>query len=161
MLTSSDPRISLGSRLATTAGLRRSEIVDVHLDDLREDVAGGRSLLVHGKGGAERFVPLADGLDDAIKHYVATYHVTGYLFPGDCKGHIGSTWSGKLINQQLPRPWNLHGLRHRFATTIYQQTHDIIIVQQLLGHESVATTQHYVAYDAEQLRRAVNPADST
>lgn len=159
VLTSHDPRISLGPRLAASAGLRRSEIVVIHLDDFREDPLG-RSLLVHGKGGTDRLVPLADGLDTAIRHYVAAHNITGYLFPGECDGHIGSTWLGKLINQQLPRPWNLHGLRHRFATTIYQQTHDIIVVQQLLGHESVATTQRYLAYNADQLRHAVNLADA-
>lgn len=105
-------------------------------------------------------VPLAEGLDVAIRHYVAAHNTTGYLFPGDHDGHIGSTWIGKLINQQLPRPWNLHSLRHRFAITIYQQTKDLIVVQQLLGHESVATTQRYLAYNAEQLRRAVNLADA-
>ena len=159
VLTSHDPRISLGSRLAASAGLRRSEIIVVHLDDFREDLLG-RSLLVHGKGGTDRLVPLADGLDAAIRNYVAAHHITGYLFPGECDGHIGSNWLGNLINQQLPRPWNLHGLRHRFATTIYQHTHDIIVVQQLLGHESVATTQRYLAYNVEQLRRAVNLADA-
>ncbi|RMB58881.1 tyrosine-type recombinase/integrase [Tessaracoccus antarcticus] len=158
-LTSHDPRISLGSRLAASAGLRRSEIIVVHLDDFREDLLG-RSLLVHGKGGTDRLVPLADGLDSSIRSYVAAHHITGYLFPGECDGHIGSNWLGKLINQQLPPPWNLHGLRHRFATTIYQQTHDIIVVQQLLGHESVATTQRYLAHNGEQLRRAVNLADT-
>ncbi len=159
VLTSHDPRISLGSRLAASAGLRRSEIIVVHVDDFQEDLLG-RSLLVHGKGGTDRFVPLADGLNAAIRDYVASHHITGYLFHGECDGHIGSNWLGKLINQQLPRRWNLRGLRHGFASTIYQQTHDAIVVQQLLGHESVATTQRYLAYNAEQLRCAGNLADA-
>lgn len=145
MLGSRDPRVALGARLAASAGLRRSEIIVVHLDDFVDDLVG-RSLIVHGKGGAERVVPLAAGLDAAIRNHVAGFRVTGYLFPGECDGHIGSTWLGKLINRQLPEPWTLHGLRHRFATTIYQQTRDLIVVQQLLGHESVATTQRYLAY---------------
>ncbi len=77
VLTSHDPRISLGSRLAASAGLRRSEIIVIHLDDFREDGLG-RSLLVHGKGGTDRLVPLADGLDTAIRHYVAAHHITDY-----------------------------------------------------------------------------------
>lgn len=159
LLGSKDPRIALGSRLAASAGLRRSEIILTHVDDLVDDLVG-RSLIVHGKGGTDRLVPLADGLDAAIRNHVTAFGITGYLFPGECDGHIGSTWLGKLINQQLPTPWNLHSLRHRFATTIYQQTKDLIVVQQLLGHESVATTQRYLAYNAEQLRRAVNLADA-
>lgn len=159
ILRSDDPRVALGARLAASAGLRRSEIAVVHLHDFTEDLLG-RSLLVHGKGGSDRFVPLADGLDAAIRDYVRTQGITGYLFPGECSGHIGSAWIGKLINRQLPKPWTLHGLRHRFASTIYRQTHDIIIVQQLLGHESVATTQQYLAFNEAQLRRAVNIADA-
>ena len=101
VLTSHDPRVSLGSRLAASAGLRRSEIIVIHLDDFRDDGLG-RSLLVHGKGGTDRLVPMADGLDAAIRNYVAAHHITGYLFPGECDGHIGSNWLVKLINQQLP-----------------------------------------------------------
>ena len=159
VMDSSDPRIALGARLAASAGLRRSEIAAVHVNDFLDDLTG-RSILVNGKGGATRYVPLADGLDEVLRRHVRDNELTGYLFPGGSNGHIGSAWIGKLINRQLPMPWTLHGLRHRFATTIYQRTGNLIVVQQLLGHESVATTQRYLAYDPEQLRGAVNLADA-
>lgn len=54
----------------------------------------------------------------------------------------------------------LPGRWRRFATTIYQQTRDLIVVQQLLGHESVAITQRFLAYNADQFRTAVNLADA-
>lgn len=103
---------------------------------------------------------LAVGLDAAIRNHVARFGLIGYLFPSECDGHIGSIRMGKLINRQLSEPWTLHGLRHRFATTIYQQTKNLIVVQQLLGHESVAATQRYFAYNADQLRAAVNLTDT-
>lgn len=90
-------------------------------------------------------MPLAAGLDAAIRNHVARLGVTGYLFPGEYDGHFGPTWLGKLINRQLPEPWTPHGLGHRFTTTKYQQTRDLIVVQQLLGHESVATTQRAIS----------------
>jgi len=65
-----------------------------------------------------------------------------------------------LVNAELPKPWTLHGLRHRFATAIYQKTKDLIVVQQLLGHASVATTQRYLAFTSDSLRAAVNAADT-
>ena len=64
-----------------------------------------------------------------------------------------------MVNDQLPKPWTLHGLRHRFATAVYRATRDIIVVQQLLGHASVATTQRYLAFTDDSLRAAVNLAD--
>lgn len=60
------------------------------------------------------------------------------------------------VNGSLPKPWSLHCLRHWLATSIYQATQDIVIVQQLLGHENVSTTQRYVAIANDSLREAVN-----
>ena len=153
-----DPRITMASRLAAFAGLRRGEIPLVQLSDLIDE-PDGRTLLVHCKGGVERLVPVADHLDAAIRQYTREQGITRWLFPGLIEGHISSTWIGKLVNSELPKPWTLHGLRHRFATTVYQQTKDLIVVQQLLGHASVATTQRYLAFTPDALRAAVNAAD--
>lgn len=159
LLHHTDARIALAARLAAHAGLRRSEIALVHTNDLIDDGLK-RSLLVHGKGGVERLVPLSERLEAAIRSYQQQQGITtGWLFPGAISGHISSTWLGKLLNGQLPRPWTLHGLRHRFATAVYAATHDIIVVQQLLGHASVATTQRYLAFTDEQLRAAIELAD--
>ncbi|MDO5066372.1 MAG: tyrosine-type recombinase/integrase [Propionibacteriaceae bacterium] len=154
-----DPRVTMAVRLAAFAGLRRGEIPLVQLSDLIEEPEG-RTLLVHGKGGVERLVPVAEHLDAAIRHYQETQGITRWLFPGLIGGHISATWIGKLVNSELPKPWTLHGLRHRFATTVYQQTKDLIVVQQLLGHASVATTQRYLAFTPDALRAAVNAADA-
>ena len=153
-----DPRITMASRLAAFAGLRRGEIPLVQLSDLIDE-PDGRTLLVHGKGGVERLVPVADHLDAAIRQYTKAQGITRWLFPGLNDGHISATWIGKLVNSELPQPWTLHGLRHRVATTVYQQTKDLIVVQQLLGHASVATTQRYLAFTSDALRAAVNAAD--
>lgn len=157
LLDSPDPRISLGAHLAAGAGLRRSEIAVVSTHDIVEDLLG-RSLTVHGKGGKARLVPLSKALDAAISAYVEEYNISGYLFPGAVDGHISATWLGKLINTSLPKPWSLHCLRHRFATRVYQATKDLVVVQQLLGHENVATTQRYLAFTPDSLRHAVDMA---
>lgn len=159
LLHHADARIALAARLAAHAGLRRGEIALIHTNDFI-DGETGRSLLVHGKGGVERLVPLSDRLDTAIRTYQQHQNITeGWLFPGSISGHVSSTWLGKLLNGQLPRPWTLHGLRHRFATAVYAATKDIIVVQQLMGHASVATTQRYLAFTPEALRNAVNISD--
>ena len=63
-------------------------------------------------------------------------------------------WIGKLATRVLPPPWTLHKLRHRFATVTHDATGDLIVVQQLLGHASLATTQTYVAVNRSRMRVA-------
>lgn len=141
-----DTRTRLILRLAAEAGLRRSEIAQVHHDDLTRDLLGW-SLLVHGKGQKLRIVPLGDELAAELEQAEA------WLFPGGDGGHLSARWVGHLAAEALPGKWTLHTLRHRFATMAYAG-HDLLAVQQLLGHSSSATTQRYVAIDAEQLRAA-------
>lgn len=154
IITGPDDRVGLAARFAAYAGLRRAEIAVVHTSDIANS-----SILVHGKGGHERIVPLSTRLAASITRYQERHHITGWFFPGGTDGHIGVDRIGKLVNSQLPRPWTLHGLRHRFAGAVYAATKDIIVVQQLLGHASVATTQRYLAFTDEQLRAAVDLAD--
>lgn len=146
-----DRRTRLILRLAGEAGLRRAEISQVHRRDLVQDLLGW-SLLVHGKGGRDRLVPLPDGLAADLRPTI------GWLLPGDDAGHLSPRWVGKLAVRALPEPWTLHTLRHRFATVAYRETQDLMAVQRLLGHTSPATTQRYVATGVEQLRRAVAAA---
>jgi integrase/recombinase XerC len=133
-------------RLAGETGMRRAEIAQVHSDDLSADLLG-HSLMVHGKGGKLRMVPLPDDLAAAIAH------ADGWLFPGDDHGHLSPRWVGKLAAQALSGKWTLHTLRHRFATKAYAGR-DLLAVQQLLGHSSPATTQRYIATDAHRMRTA-------
>lgn len=58
------------------------------------------------------------------------------------------------ISRLLPDGYAAHTLRHRFATTAYAATHDLFVVAELLGHESVETTEHYVAMPDGRLREA-------
>lgn len=145
-----DRRTLLILRFAGEAGMRRAEICQVHRDDLTDDLLGW-SLMVHGKGGKLRMVPLPDDLAIAVRD------APGWLFPGDDGGHLSPRWVGKLAAQALSGRWTLHTLRHRFATKAYAG-HDLLAVQQLLGHSSPATTQRYVATDGERLRIAARLA---
>lgn len=156
ILACDDDRVALAARLAAWAGLRRCEIVLVALEDLIDDLTG-KSLIVHGKGGIQRLVPLSTALEQAITSYAARHAISsGWLFPGADQGHISATWLGKLVNAKLSRPWSLHCLRHSFATSAFRASRDIVVVQQLLGHASIATTQRYLAIPDEALRDAVN-----
>ena len=134
-------------RLGAKCGLRRGEIARVHSDDVVADSAG-RSLIVRGKGDKQRIVPLPDDLADIIMD------ARGYLFPGRFVGHVEESYIGDHISHLLPDGYAAHTLRHRFATTAYAATHDLFVVAELLGHESVETTEHYVAMPDGRLREA-------
>lgn len=146
------PRVRMIIRLAFELGMRRSEIAQVHADDLWEDLAGW-SITVHGKGNKTRFLPLSNDLASAIRNAAQQ----GWLFPSDRhpSGHLTAEYVGKLAAAAMPGPWTLHTLRHSCATDLYAQTHDLLLVQQLLGHSSVATTQIYVRPPADALRAAL------
>lgn len=134
-------------RLGAECGLRRGEIARVHSDDVVADNAG-RSLIVRGKGDKQRIVPLPDDLAGIIMD------ANGYLFPGRFGGHVEESYIGDHISRLLPDGYAAHTLRHRFATTAYAATHDLFVVAELLGHESVETTEHYVAMTPSRLREA-------
>ena len=135
-------------RLGAECGLRRGEIARVHSDDVVADSAG-RSLIVRGKGDKQRIVPLPDDLAGIIMD------ARGYLFPGRFGGHVEESYIGDHISRLLPDGYAAHTLRHRFATTAYAATHDLFVVAELLGHESVETTEHYVAMPEGRLREAM------
>lgn len=134
-------------RLGAECGLRRGEIARVHSDDVVPDNVG-RSLMVRGKGDKQRIVPMPDDLADMV---MAAH---GYLFHGRFGGHVEESYVGDHISRLLPNGYGAHTLRHRFATATYAATHDLFVVAELLGHESVETTEHYVAMPDGRLREA-------
>lgn len=135
-------------RLGAECGLRRGEIGRVSSGDVVDDLVG-RSLVVNGKGDKQRIVPLPDDLAGIIMD------ARGYLFPGRFGGHVEESYIGDHISRLLPDGYAAHTLRHRFATTAYAATHDLFVVAELLGHESVETTEHYVAMPDGRLREAM------
>lgn len=139
-------------RLAHDEGLRRCEIAVGHSRDLLRDLTGW-SLLVHGKGSKERVVPLVDDLAASLRALPA-----GWFFPGGDRGHLSPRWVGRLINRDLPDGWTIHKLRHRAGTNWYEQSADMRLVADLLGHVDTKTTMIYTKVDDGRRRAVVNAA---
>lgn len=160
-LAAADERVRVMIRLAAEAGLRRAEVAKVHVRDV-QDGPGGAQLVVRGKAGVVRVVPLSEDLAAVIRNgaaahtpELAAYGSGGYLFPGQDNGHLSAHHVGKLVAAALPEGWSMHKLRHRFATRAYRHGgRNIRAVQTLLGHSSVATTERYTAVDADEIRAA-------
>jgi integrase len=128
--------------------MRRAEVAQVHRRDVVEDLLGW-SLVVHGKGSKDRIVPLPSDLARVIRS------ADGYLFPGRIDGHLSPRYVGKLVARALDDGTTMHQLRHLCATEVHRETKDLRLVQAMLGHASLATTQRYVAVDDAAMRAAI------
>ena len=147
--------------LLYATGARVSEIVDLDVDDLRH----GDVLRVRGKGSKERVVPVGSYARASVDAYLTRARpelsrrgrATPRAFLG-ARGAPLSRQSAWLVIQQAAERANItahvspHTLRHSFATHLLQGGADVRVVQELLGHASVATTQIYTHVTVDALR---------
>lgn len=153
-LAAAAPRQSLAIRLGALAGLRIGEVARVNAADLFDDLLG-TSLVVHGKGGKDRIVPLADAGLVADLRAACASNPEGWAFPNVQRGgHIQGSHLARTCRPLLGDS-TFHALRHRFATRAYRASKDIRAVQLLLGHSSSHITEIYVAVADDDLRRIV------
>ncbi|WP_234789501.1 tyrosine-type recombinase/integrase [Mycolicibacterium conceptionense] len=155
-----DPRVFLMLELADV-GMRRGEVAAASTHDL---ITEGPQLVVHGKGNKRRVIPITDKLATRIAAGAAGHTpgapTSGYLFPGNDNGHLSPRWVGTLCSRVMPGVWTMHSLRHRTATRAYDATHDIVAIKELLGHDSIATTQMYTLVQDDKVRLAMLAAVS-
>jgi integrase/recombinase XerD len=151
-------RASLEILYAT--GLRVSELLSLP----RRALAGDASvLLIRGKGGRERIVPLSDRAKQAAAALVAAQEKEGrYLFPGRDGNRALTRQAYFLLLKQValeagidPARISPHVLRHSFASHLLAHGADLRSLQLLLGHADIATTQIYTHVLAERLQRLV------
>ena len=153
--------------LLYASGLRVSELVGLPVNA----VSGERKmLLVKGKGGKERLVPLGGPAREAINTYLkvrpkflpALEKAQKFLFPSrGVEGHLTRRRVAQLMKDLAvkagidPSKLSPHVLRHAFASHLVAHGADLRSVQQLLGHVDIATTQIYTHVQDERLRRLV------
>ena len=150
-------------------GLRISEALALTLGDIN---TGTDSLRVLGKGKKERQVPLLPIIRKSIEDYLAQspYHEPSFNRPPEFPLFVGKR--GKQLQpavfqrtlQHLRRSYGLpesltpHALRHAFATHLLSNGAELRDIQELLGHESLSTTQRYTHVDTSRLMAAYNAA---
>ena len=147
--------------LLYATGARVSEVVQLDVDDL----AQGEVVRLHGKGSKERIVPVGSYARAALEAYLtrarpefsARGKATPRLFLG-ARGAPLSRQSAWLVIRAAAEKAHLtahvspHTLRHSFATHLLQGGADVRVVQELLGHASVTTTQIYTHVSVDALR---------
>lgn len=148
-------------------GARISEAVGLDVDDLRLDTPDGGPAVVRlfGKGSKERLVPIGSYAARALDAYavrgrpalVAKGRGTPALFLNARGGRLSRQSAWTILKDvaekaQITRDVSPHTLRHSFATHLLEGGADVRVVQELLGHASVTTTQVYTLVTADTLR---------
>jgi integrase/recombinase XerC len=134
-------------------GIRNSELTGINLDDIR---LSAEAILIRGKGKKERYVPFGDSVKSALAAYLperqkvfagASKHSTALLINMRA-GRLTTRSVGRIIKKiavakGLSPDVHPHTLRHAFGTHMLEEGADLRAIQELLGHERLATTQRY------------------
>ncbi len=151
------------------AGLRVSELVGLPLSAVMRD---SRVVVVRGKGGRERMVPLGEPARAALAAYLERRNAfipkrsrrggSPWLFPSrGASGHLTRRRLGQLLKELAvaagipPARVSPHVLRHAFASHLLEGGADLRSVQQMLGHADIATTQIYTHVAGERMQALV------
>jgi integrase/recombinase XerD len=141
------------------SGLRATELVSLPRHALRPDQP---FLILRGKGGKERLVPISDRARIAVADYAALVpRDEPWLFPSG-KKHLSRVRLYQLVKELAaaagipPERISPHVLRHAFATHLLEGGADLRALQLLLGHADIATTQIYTHVDSRRLIELVN-----
>ncbi|MEK6277160.1 MAG: tyrosine recombinase [Actinomycetota bacterium] len=148
--------------LAYSCGLRCEEIVDLDLGSVDFE---SEQLRVLGKGSKERVLPIGEPAQRALERYLATARPALVSDPAESAlllSKRGRRLSTSDVRRRLAR-WvreaavaggvSPHSLRHSFATHLLEGGADLRVIQELLGHASISTTQIYTRVDPSRLRR--------
>ncbi len=159
-------RLTAMLEILYSTGIRVTELVSIKLSSFEENFT---SILIRGKGGKERIVPLTESAKKSILSYLPVRNYllckkeeTEYLFPSNSKyKHITrnrffqilKNLSSKVnISQERLSP---HVIRHSFATHLLDRGVDLRIIQSSLGHSDISTTQIYTHVKTKKLREII------
>lgn len=144
-------------------GIRISELVNLKIQDI--DLESG-ILKVMGKGSKERLIPVDDVALTHLKNYLNSYRYsllkknknTDYLFINNLGNQISRVGFYKIIKSEairanIKKDISPHTIRHTFATILLKNGADLRVIQELLGHSDIKTTQIYTHLIKEQLKK--------
>lgn len=147
------PRDRLMLELLYGCGIRNAELTAINLDDIR---LSAEAILIRGKGKKQRYVPFGDSAKAALAAYFPARQSvlaevgknTPALFINQRGGRLTTRSVGRIIKKiaiakGLSPDLHPHTLRHAFGTHMLEEGADLRAIQELLGHERLATTQRY------------------
>lgn len=153
--------------LMYAAGLRVSELVDLKLGDLRMT---SKMISTRGKGSKDRLIPINDYCLKLLRSYIindrpklAKTVDPGFVFLNAQGGHYSRQSFFLFLKEQckkvgITKEVSPHTLRHSFATHLLEAGTDLRIIQELLGHESISTTQIYTHINNRTIKSVYDKA---
>jgi integrase/recombinase XerD len=145
------------------SGLRVSEAVKLKVNHLDFKEKMGR--VIAGKGKKDRNIILSTALITNLQDYLTNRKLeSDYIFPGK-QGHMSVRMAQRIVSSTAKKAGInkrvfAHALRSSFATHLLEAGTDIRIIQELLGHVSIATTQLYIRVTTERLKKVQSPLDN-
>lgn len=161
LLTPYDYRNKAMLELLYGTGLRISELINLKINDI--DIHNC-FIRVFGKGKKERIVPISDIVIKYLEIYINEYRnlilknkISDYLFISNAGTNISRQGFFKILKQEckksgIEKNVSPHVLRHSFATHLLKHGADLRVIQELLGHEDISTTQIYAHLVNEKLK---------
>jgi integrase/recombinase XerD len=150
-------------KLVYSAGLRRSEIINLTPSDL--DWTNMQVVIRQGKGKKDRYSILAHSLRPDFLLYMKQYEPCGFLFYGRMKSRpitaslIRWAMDQAVLRAGITKNVHLHSLRHSFASHLLSLNTDIVTVQRLLGHDDIRTTMAYLHLNHRPQNKPRSPLD--
>ena len=148
--------------LIYSAGLRRSELINLKVSDINSE----RMIvnIVDAKGKKDRISLLSENTLKLLREYYKKYKPANYLFEGMKGGKYSPTSVAKILKKTalkagLQKNVTPHMLRHSFATHLLEQGTDLRYIQELLGHNSSKTTEIYTHVSKKAIAKIKNPVD--
>lgn len=149
-------------KLLYGTGLRVSEIVNLKKQDINfeEDLIK----INLGKGKKDRFVRIPSSLKEELKNYIKI-ETSEYIFPSNRNKKVTKTTIQSILRNSakkagIKKRVYPHLLRHSFATHLLEQGTDLRIIQKLLGHSSIKTTQIYTQISQASIKNIKSPLDN-
>jgi site-specific recombinase XerD len=139
--------------LTYSVGLRVSEVINLKIEDI-----DSKRMIIHiknAKGRKDRVVPLSQKILELLREYFIKYKPKEYLFNGQNSLKYSSGSCNKIVKKYLGEKYHIHQLRHSCATNLLENGTDLKIIQKILGHSNVKTTEIYT-HVSNQLLNKVN-----
>jgi len=127
--------------LGYSCGLRVSEVINLKIEDIdsKRMVINVRN----AKGRKDRIVILSETMLETLRNYYKEFNPSIYLFNGQFDPQYSTTSCNKIVKKYIGKDYHFHLLRHSHATTILESGVDMALIQKLLGHNNIKTTQIY------------------
>lgn len=147
-------------KLLYSSGLRVSEIVNLTPKDL--DFNENMGWVRKGKGSKDRLFKIADSLTKQLEKWIKSHPDYKFIFS---EKKPMSTRNVQLLTRTAAKKARInkrvtpHTLRHSFATHLLENGENLLVIQQLLGHENLETTRIYIHISQDQLKKVKSPLD--